>query len=120
MAKKPADNTRLLGNRYASDQNLTHDFQACKMPILSLKKLILHGKFVTHYYWKAVNFSSMIFQDANNSGPRDSQSLNTDDYQNLYTHLQKEYTELQRAYQLLQTRVEPSGQGELDVPRKLC
>jgi len=54
-------------------------------------------------------------KDANNSGPRDSQSLNTDDYQNLYTHLQKEYTELQRAYQLLQTRVEPSGQ---DIERE--
>merc|ERR1719192_2761531 len=54
-------------------------------------------------------------KDAHNSGPRDSQSLNTDDYQNLYTHLQKEYTELQRAYQLLQTRVEPSGQ---DVERE--
>jgi len=48
-------------------------------------------------------------------GNRASPILDTTDYQNLYTHLQKEYTELQRAYQLLQTRILPSGQ---DVERE--
>eukprot|EP00092_Neocalanus_flemingeri_P060393 GFUD01072374.1.p1 GENE.GFUD01072374.1~~GFUD01072374.1.p1 ORF type:complete len:2138 (-),score=539.44 GFUD01072374.1:426-6839(-) len=50
-----------------------------------------------------------------NVGTRSSQNLEAADYQNLYTHLQKEYTELQRAYQLLQTRIVPSGQ---DVERE--
>jgi len=50
-----------------------------------------------------------------NVSTRSPQNLETGDYQNLYTHLQKEYTELQRAYQLLQTRIIPSGQ---DVERE--
>jgi len=50
-----------------------------------------------------------------NVGTRSPQNLEAGDYQNLYTHLQKEYTELQRAYQLLQTRIVPSGQ---DVERE--
>jgi len=54
-------------------------------------------------------------KDIQNGGTRRSPSLDTTDYQNLYTHLQKEYTELQRAYQLLQTRIVPSGQ---DVERE--
>jgi len=54
-------------------------------------------------------------KDIQNVGTRASPSLDTADYQNLYTHLQKEFTELQRAYQLLQTRIVPSGQ---DVERE--
>jgi len=54
-------------------------------------------------------------KDIQNVGTRASPSLDTSDYQNLYTHLQKEFTELQRAYQLLQTRIVPSGQ---DVERE--
>jgi len=54
-------------------------------------------------------------KEIQNVGTRASPSLDTADYQNLYTHLQKEFTELQRAYQLLQTRIVPSGQ---DVERE--